>query len=202
MGNDHRGTWMGRLARRIDRFDGWRSGLINRFTAFVWGVQLGKYCRFFGRLYFRRAEFSKIIIGDNCTFRSSVRSNLVGINRACMISTLGEDAVIRIGCGCGLSGTVIGAAQRIEIGNNVLFGANSTITDTDWHGIAPDERREPGAASPVIIEDNVWIGLNATVLKGVTIGKNSIIGAGSIVTKSIPANVIASGQPAKVIRNL
>lgn len=202
MGNDLRGIWMGRIARRIDRFEGWQSGLINRFSAYVWGVQLGKCCRFFGRLLFRRAEYSTISIGDNCTFRSSVRSNQVGINRPCMISTLGKDAVIRIGSGCGLSGTVIGAAQRIEIGNNVLFGANSTITDTDWHGIAPDKRREPGAAAAVIIEDNVWIGLNATVLKGVTIGKNSIIGAGSIVTRSIPANVIASGQPAKVIKNL
>jgi len=193
---------MGRLTRRMDRLEEWRSGLINRINSFVWGVHLGKGCRFFGKLHFRRAEFSTIIIGENCTFRSSATSNRVGINRPCMISTLERDAVIRIGCGCGLSGTVIGAAERIEIGNNVLFGANSTITDTDWHGIAPDTRRESGAVAPVIIEDNVWIGLNATVLKGVTIGRNSIVGAGSVVIKSIPANVIASGQPAKVIKNL
>lgn len=202
MGNDLRGVWIGRFARCLDRFDGWQSGLINRLSAFMWGVQLGKSCLFFGRLYFRRAEYSSIIIGNNCTFRSNTRSNLIGINRPCMLSTLKKDAVIRIGYGCGLSGTVIGAAQRIEIGNNVLFGANSTITDTDWHGIHPGSRRESGATAPVIIEDNVWVGLNATVLKGVRIGKNSIIGAGSIVTKSIPANVIASGQPAIVIRNL
>lgn len=193
---------MARLFRRLDNLDEWWSGLSSRLCAGLLGVQFGNGCRCFGRLRFRRAEFSSISIGDNCTFRSSVGSNLVGIDRPCMISTLNRNAVIKIGSGCGLSGTVIGAAQRIEIGNNVLFGANSTITDTDWHGIAPDERRGPGASAPVVIEDNVWIGLNAIVLKGVTIGRNSIIGAGSIVVKSIPANVIASGQPAKVIRTL
>lgn len=202
MDSDLRGIWMGRLFRRLDHFDELWSGFASRLIASLWGVRLGNGCRFFGIMRFRRAEFSSITIGDNCTFRSSVGSNLVGINRPCMISTLTGDAVIMVGSGCGLSGTVIGAAQRIEIGNNVLFGANSTITDTDWHGIAPDKRREPGAAAPVIIGDNVWIGLNATVLKGVTIGKNSIIGAGSVVAKSIPANVIASGQPARIIKSL
>ena len=79
-----------------------------------------------------------------------------------------------------------------------MVGANSTITDGDWH---PDDPRSQ-AAKPIIIGDNVWLGINVTVLKGVTIGNGSLIGAGSVVTRSIPPNVMAAGNPCKVLRNL
>ena len=59
-----------------------------------------------------------------------------------------------------------------------------------------------GKCKPIIIEDNVWLGINSSVLKGVTIGKNSVIGAGSVVTKNIPANVIAAGNPCRVIKKI
>ena len=72
------------------------------------------------------------------------------------------------------------------------------ITDSDWH--TDDPRTGPDKA--VIIEDNVWLGYGVKILKGVHIGKNSVIGAGSIVTKNIPANVIAAGNPCKVIKQL
>ncbi|MDP3115406.1 MAG: DapH/DapD/GlmU-related protein [Candidatus Cloacimonadaceae bacterium] len=72
------------------------------------------------------------------------------------------------------------------------------ITDGDWH--SKDSR--VGNPLPIYIEDNVWIGLNVLVMKGVTIGQNSIIGAGSVVTKDIPANVIAAGNPCKVIKEI
>jgi len=202
MRRDMRGIWMGRIWRRGNSLDGWFSGVMNRWNAFLWGVRVGRNCRFYGRLHFRRVEYSTIAIGDDCTFRSGVRSNLIGLNRPCMISTLRRDAAIRIGSGCGMSGTVIGAAQCIEVGNSVLIGANTTITDTDWHGTAPADRRKEGASEPVIIEDNVLIGMNCIVLKGVTIGRNSIIGAGSVVTRSIPENVVAGGNPARILKEL
>lgn len=113
-----------------------------------------------------------------------------------MISTLKEGAELTIGMGCGFSGTVIACAKKIILGNNVRCGANTLITDTDWH--ADDSRTGPDA--PVEIGDNVWLGVNVTVLKGVTIGEGTLIGAGSLVTKSLPAQVIAAGVPAKVIR--
>ena len=90
------------------------------------------------------------------------------------------------------------AGQSIIIGNNVRCGANSYITDTDGHS---DDYRA-GKDRPVVIEDNVWLGMNVVVLKGVHIGKNSLIGANSVVTKDIPANVIAVGNPCKVIKQL
>ena len=92
-----------------------------------------------------------------------------------------------------MSGTIVSAAESIEIGSNVFCGANVTITDTDWHDYK---------TAPVKIGSNVWLGMNVVVLKGVTIGDSTIIGANSVVTKNIPENVIAAGQPAKIVKYL
>jgi len=161
-------------------------------------IQLGKGVSFYGKSYFYRRRFSTIVIGNNCGFRSLFHSNLIGINRPCSISTLRADARIRIGNNCGFSGTIIGAASSIFIGNNVRCGANTLITDNDWHldDIRSDEPK------PIVIHDNVWLGEGSKVLKGVEIGKNSVIGAGSVVTKSVPENVVAAGNPCKEIRDL
>ena len=105
---------------------------------------------------------------------------------------------MRIGAGCGFSGTVIAAFKQIVLANDVICGANTLITDSDWH---PEDPRA-GVSAPVIIGSHVWLGVNATVLKGVSIGDNSVIGAGSVVTRDIPANVIAAGNPCKVIKPL
>ena len=82
------------------------------------------------------------------------------------------------------------------IGNNVLFGANCQIGDRDGH-----QDRYASKPAPIIIEDGVWLGMNVTVLKGITIGKNTIIGANSLVTKDIPANCIAVGNPCKPFKS-
>ncbi|MFO7810016.1 MAG: DapH/DapD/GlmU-related protein, partial [Candidatus Delongbacteria bacterium] len=136
------------------------------------------------------------------SFRSDFTSNLVGINRKCIITTLRRDAIIRIGSSSGFSGTVIAAAGSIKIGKNVLCGANTVITDYDWHGIEPDKRNKAADPQPVVIGDNVWLGLNSVVLKGVTVGKNSVIGANSVVTRDIPKNVVAAGNPCRVIKEI
>ena len=194
-----RDPWVARIERRLyglaARMDLGRA----RSSAWVRGIALGPHCRFYGQIRLRRAAYSTLEIGEKCTFRSARWSNDIGLNRPCMISTLGPEAVLRIGEGCGFSGTVIAAATSIVIGDSVACGANVTITDTDWHGVQPTRRHEPGDSSPVVIEDNVWIGLNVIVLKGVTIGRGSVIAAGSVVTSNIPAEVIAAGAPAKVI---
>ena len=99
---------------------------------------------------------------------------------------------------CGFSGTVIGAFLNVKLGKNVRCGANTLITDSDWH---TDDYRT-GENKEVIIDDNVWLGYGVKVLKGVHIGKNSLIGANSVVTRDIPANVIAAGNPCKVIKSI
>jgi acetyltransferase-like isoleucine patch superfamily enzyme len=167
-----------------------------RLAAFWWGVDLAPGCSFFGRARFFRHPRSRISIGYNSTFRSSSVSNMIGVNRPCILSTLKEGAVIDIGSNCGFSGTVIGCALSIAIGKGVRCGANTLITDTDWH--TDDPRSSPDA--PVIIGENVWLGANVTILKGVTIGENTFIAAGSLVTNSLPSKVIAAGSPARVIR--
>lgn len=91
---------------------------------------------------------------------------------------------------------------RITIGDDVQIGPNVQLL-TPTHPIEADLRREKyEAAKPIVIGNNVWLGGGAIVLPGVTIGDNSVIGAGSVVTKDIPANVVAVGNPARIVRNL
>lgn len=161
-------------------------------------LNLGKKNIFVGFPKFKNKPGGKIVVGNNCTFLSNPKSNLIGINRPCIITTQESDAVIFIGNNCGFSGTVIGAFIKIELKDNVRCGANTLITDSDWHSNDPRSEKP----SPILIEENVWLGEGVKVLKGVTIGKNSVIGAGSIVTKNIPENVIAAGNPCRIIKNV
>ena len=170
----------------------------------LWGIEVGSRCRFLGAAYFRRMPGSAIRIGNRCRFRSAARwTSQVGITRPCCIQTLRQFGNVVVGDDCGFSGTVIAAAESIVLGQNVLCGANVTITDTDWHFVDPGDRQKPFApAAPVVIENNVWLGMNVVVLKGVTIGENSVIAPLSVVTRSIPAGVLAGGQPAAVLRDI
>ena len=98
-------------------------------------------------------------------------------------------------------GVRISAANSIKISDSCMLASHAYITDSDWHGIY-DRSMTSNETSCVILEENVWIGDSAIVCKGVTIGKNSIIGAGSVVTSDIPPDVIAAGNPAKIIKQL
>ncbi|TNE56644.1 MAG: acyltransferase [Alphaproteobacteria bacterium] len=93
------------------------------------------------------------------------------------------------------------SARQITLGDNVMLGSNVILSDSDWHEIY-DRTSAPGDGAPITLGDNVWIGERSTVLKGVSIGENSIIGAGSVVTHDIPANVVAAGCPARVVKAL
>lgn len=169
-----------------------------RLAAWWWGIHLEKDCVFNGQPKFRRHPGSSITIGNASKFNSSFISNYIGVNRPCILSTLNKEARIQIGSNCGFSGTVIGCATEIIIGDDVMCGANTLITDTDWH--TDDPRSGPDEA--VVLEKGVWLGVNVTVLKGVTIGENTLVAAGSTVVKSLPANVIAGGSPANVLKQI
>lgn len=93
------------------------------------------------------------------------------------------------------------AAESIVIGDACMIAHGVYISDADWHGIY--DRAEPvGNTKPVVLEDNVWIGDSAIICKGVTIGENSIIGAGAVVTKNVPPNSVFAGNPAKLVKTL
>lgn len=98
-------------------------------------------------------------------------------------------------------GTRISAAAEIIIGDSVMMANGVYITDADWHGIY-DRSKRADAVTPVHIEDNVWLGDGCRVLKGVTIGENSVVAAGAVVSKDVPANVVVAGNPAKVVKQL
>jgi acetyltransferase-like isoleucine patch superfamily enzyme len=113
-------------------------------------------------------------------------------------------AQIRIGDGTWLNNGFIAIAEHtsITIGQRVQVGTSVEIYDSDFHGIHVDDRMRSIAewARPVVIEDDVFLGSNVRVLKGVTIGRGSVIANSSVVTKDIPPSVVAGGNPARVIR--
>ena len=109
---------------------------------------------------------------------------------------------IRIGDNCLLCpGVRIDSASEVQINDNCMLAAGSYITDADWHDIY-DRTRAVGTTAKVRLNSNVWVGDGAIICKGVTIGENSVIGAGAVVTHDIPANVIAAGNPARVVKHL
>jgi acetyltransferase-like isoleucine patch superfamily enzyme len=96
--------------------------------------------------------------------------------------------------------SVVYCANEIEIGSDCAIAWNTTIIDTDFHRIHYPDGSENDASLPIKIGDKVWIGCNCTILKGVTIGSNSVIGANTLVNRDIPANCLAAGNPVRIIR--
>lgn len=160
------------------------------------GCKIIGFSKFYGKPIVERFPNSKIEIGKSCEFVSTSLINYRGVSHKCILNTGCEGAEIIIGDNCGFSGVSIVSDNLVKIGNNVTIGADTLIGDRDDH-----TELYASDAKPVIIDRNVWIGMHCIVLKGVHIGENSIIGAGSIVTKDIPANSIAAGIPCKVIKN-
>ena len=160
--------------------------------------------RFSGIPIFNTNKTGRIIIGKQSQFISRSSDNPAGISRPCQLE-VSNDATIQIGNRCGFSGTVMNARSKIEIGDDVLCGADVRIFDNDFHPTDPEMRitnRNHSSVSPVVIESNTFIGTNSIILKGVKIGTNSVIAAGSIVTKSFPANSLIGGNPARLIKKI
>jgi acetyltransferase-like isoleucine patch superfamily enzyme len=113
-----------------------------------------------------------------------------------------DEGTIHIGKYCLIcAGVRISAAKEITIGDNCMLANRVYVTDADWHDLY-DRSMFVGQSSPVRIGNNVWLGDSVIVCKGVTIGDNSIIGAGAVVVKDIPPNVVAAGNPAVVLKQL
>jgi len=146
-------------------------------------------------------------IGKNFVMVNSAISNLIGRSQKCSFY-VGENAMLKIGDNVGMSATSIVCTKKVSIGNNVRLGGNTVIYDTDFHSLVREERvnekldKANVKNAPVIIEDGVFVGAHTTILKGVTIGEDSIVGACSVVTKNIPKNEIWGGNPAKFIRKI
>ena len=170
----------------------------------LWGIRFSLPVYFFGLPKFFKSRKGKIVLGKNIRLNSNYSSNLAGTWHPVSISAIGA-GVIEIGNNTGISSSVIIAKKHIKIGDDVRIGVGCTICDTDFHPVDYKERmilQQEEKKAEVIIEDGVFLGMHTIVLKGVTIGKRSVIGAGSVVTKSIPPDVIAAGCPAKIIGHI
>ena len=157
-------------------------------------------------IYFKKSKDSKVTIGKGFTFFSGNGLNPLSPGRKGTIFAEG-DAFITIGDNVGMSSVILWAKKGITIGNRVTVGANVVILDSDCHSLNYLDRGTENdmkncKCRPIIIEDDVLIGTGSYILKGVHIGARSIIGAGSIVTSEIPADSIAAGNPARVIRKI
>jgi len=167
-------------------------------------ILIGKSTNFLGIPIISKCEDSEIIIGNNCLLCSSLSQTALGVSHKIIFRTLKPYSTIRIGDNVRMSGTTVCSALMIQIGDNCVIGSDVIISDTDFHSLDKVMRNSPrdfeyANDGPVHIGNNVFIGTRCIILKGVTIGDNSIIGAGSIVTKNFAANSIIAGNPAKLV---
>lgn len=169
-------------------------------------TQLG-YVTLVGKPSIQRAQGARIIIGKGVTLVSEATANTAGINHPVIISAEGTNSIIKIGDRVGISGASIVTCSSIEIGDDTAIGANCNIYGTDFHVINADERlkqtrTEEAPTSPIIIGQRCWLASNVTILKGVTIGDEVVIGAMSLVNKDVPSKTLVAGVPIKKIREL
>jgi acetyltransferase-like isoleucine patch superfamily enzyme len=170
-------------------------------------IRIGVYTRITGGKAFksfRGARPDALTIGTHCT--------LDGVSFA-----VGDGGKMSIGDYCHFCGAVLLCEMSVTIGNFVSLGWNVTLADTDFHPIEPALRiqdaiacsnlgtgrpRPPILKRAVVIEDDVWIGPGATILKGVRIGAGAFIEPGSLVTRDVPAGVRVGGNPARIVQSL
>lgn len=168
------------------------------------GCTVGKNFRIDGRIYIWAQRKEAIYIGNNVKINSRFGSNLVGITNPTIFQCL-DNGIISIGNNSGLSSVVLSSRSSITIGENAKIGGNVRIFDHNYHSLDFEKRRgtecaEDVKTSPVRIGDDVFVGTNAIILKGVTIGARSIIQAGAVVSRDVPSDEIWGGNPARYIR--
>lgn len=166
-----------------------------------WGIKLlGKVST---NGFMNILNMNKISIGNNTRFISGY-GNYVGGECKTSLQT-GEKGEIIIGNNVGISNAILVSQVCIKIDDYVFIGGGTKIYDNDFHSVILNERLNNPTyipSAPVHIKEGAFIGGHSIILKGVTIGKNAVVGAGSVVTKSIPDNEIWAGAPAKKIKNL
>lgn len=180
--------------------------IVNKLNFKYFGVkQLGGSGKIEGILTIRSAKKGTIEIGRNVQFRSGKNYNIIGGDTRLILHTY-QDGVIKIGNNVGIANSAIVSMNHIEIEDDVFIGGSCKIWDTDFHSLYLEKRLMPYDtdinSKPILIKEGAFIGGNTIILKGVTVGERSIVGAGSVVTKNIPDGEIWAGNPAKFIRKV
>lgn len=169
-------------------------------------TELG-YVTLYGEPIIHKEPGSIIRMGKNVVLVSESETNMAGINHPVIISTYSKDAEVLLEDNVGMSGVSINCVSKCVFKEGVMLGANVNVWDTDFHPVDPINRLnqksiEDAQSSPIILERNVWIGANTTILKGVTIGENTVVGTMSLVNKDLLSNTVYAGIPAKKIKDL
>lgn len=171
----------------------------------LYGCKYGNNLQVCGKVHFRPSITNSIILGDNVKLTSRFLTNTVGITNPIVFECI-NNGRIEIGDNTGLTSTIISARTRVHIGSFVKIGGNVRIFDHDFHALDLKHRRDSFAdmsntrSAEIVIEDDVFIGTNSIILKGVHIGRGSVIGAGSVVAiKNIPPLSRVAGNPAQII---
>lgn len=167
------------------------------------GLEFGVGCRFAGMPGIRAREGARIVLGSGVTVNSRFSSNSLGLPHRTTLAALEPGTRLAIGDGTSISGASIVARRSIRIGKDVLIGAGACIWDSDFHPLSPEVRRQhftrEAKCAPVVIEDEVFVGARAIVLKGVRIGRGAVVGAGAVVTRNVQPGQIVVGNPARVV---
>jgi acetyltransferase-like isoleucine patch superfamily enzyme len=169
------------------------------------GARVGRDLRLQSLPFCRCYGTGRIEIGNGVTILNSLRQNTAGIIHKTVLIA-GTGALLRIGNDVGISGAILDARKSIIIGDRCMLGANCSVISSDYHPLYPLARHNRLARAvqdaPITLDNDVWIGANAIILKGVTIGAASVVGAGSVVTKSVPPGVVVAGNPARIVKTL
>lgn len=188
---------------------------IRKSLSLVWGTLAGNLLfrlngvsckgmlRCFGCPVVEKRSGGIFSIGRHAILKSAQVSSFMGLYSPCKFSTLAPGAKIAIGDDFQSSSCVICARESIRIGHRVMLGANVTILDNDCHSVNAVLRQVKDAdirTAPVVIEDDVFVGMNTIILKGVTIGHGSIVAAGSVVVKPVAPHSVVGGNPAREIK--
>lgn len=156
-------------------------------------------------ILFLKAKKGNLVIGEGVKFNSRASANPIGGDTRTSI-VVAENAKLTIGNNVGISNSAFVCKTEINIGNNVFIGGSCKIWDTDFHPIKLQKRlindENEIKSKKIVIKDGVWIGGSCIILKGVIIGENSVIAAGSVLSKSVPPNEIWGGNPAKFIKKV
>lgn len=182
----------------------WYYIVCNYIVCSAWGIVYGRGTRFTGKLIVRTRRKGSVEIGEKCKFNSCLKMNLVGLMNPTIIDTM-NGGCIKIGNNSGFSSVVLSSRKEIIIGSRVLIGGNVRVFDHDFHSLNHALRGTPLERSNirskrVVIDDDVFIGTNAIILKGTQIGARSIIAAGSVVMGlNIPPDSMVKGNPACVV---
>lgn len=188
----------------ISKYNNQKEKLYNlqfKFLMWFYGVDASGVCICKGCPIVDIHDGAKVKFGNNIWFNNYHNTGWF----ANSMIHVGSKAELSIGNNSGANGALIYCEEKISIGNNVNIGGGTRIYDTDFHPLDWQKRRvsnEGTKTAPVVIEDDVFIGTGCIIGKGRHIGARSIIAAGSVVVKDIPADCIAGGNPCRVIKTL